>query len=94
MGYRFTERNKYFLRNNVYKQDMNPTDALILTATITFSPFAAIIAYIITYDEYSHHFDKKRAMGQAFQAAIFTFIVFVVMGILSGYVFNTFINQG
>lgn len=73
---------------------MTPTDALILTATITFSPFAAIIAYIITYDEYIHHLDKKGARSQAFQAAIFTFIVFIIMGILSGYVFNTFINKG
>lgn len=72
---------------------MNPTDALILTATITFSPFAAIIAYIITYDEYIHHLDKKSAIRQSIQAAVFTFIVFVVVGILSGYVFNTFVNH-
>lgn len=72
---------------------MNPTDALILTTTITFSPFAGIIAYIITYDEYIHHLDKKSAMKQSFQAAVFTFIVFVIAGILSGWVFNTFINN-
>jgi ABC-type sulfate transport system permease component len=72
---------------------MNPVAALILTATLTFSPFAAIIAYIITYDEYIHHLDKKRAVQQALQAAFFTFIVFIVMGLLSGYVFNTFINH-
>jgi len=72
---------------------MSPTDALILTATITFSPFAAIIAYIITYDEYIHHLDKKDAIKQSLQAAIFTFIVFIIAGILSGYVFNTFVNN-
>ncbi len=73
---------------------MNPVEALILTATITFSPFAAIIAFIITYDEYQHHLDKKSARNQAIQAAVFTFIVFIVVGLLSGYVFNTFIvNQ-
>ncbi|HSX09383.1 MAG TPA: hypothetical protein VLF93_04465 [Candidatus Saccharimonadales bacterium] len=72
---------------------MNPVAALILTATITFSPFAAIIAYIITYDEYIHHFDKKGAIKQAFQAAFFTLIVFIVAGLASGYVFNTFINN-
>lgn len=72
---------------------MNPVDALILTATITFSPFAAIIAYIITYDEYIHHLDKKSTIMQSLQAAIFTFIVFLIAGILSGYVFNTFINH-
>jgi len=73
---------------------MNPVEALILTATITFSPFAAIIAFIITYDEYQHHLDKKSARNQAIQAAVFTFIVFIVVGLLSGYVFNMFIvNQ-
>jgi small neutral amino acid transporter SnatA (MarC family) len=73
---------------------MNPVAALILTATITFSPFAAIIAFIITYDEYQHHLDKKNARNQAIQAAVFTFIVFIVVGLLSGYVFNTFVvNQ-
>jgi len=72
---------------------MNPVAALILTATITFSPFAAIIAYIITYDEYQHHLDKKSARNQAIQAAVFTFIVFIIVGLLSGYVFNTFVNQ-
>jgi uncharacterized membrane protein YbjE (DUF340 family) len=72
---------------------MNPVAALILTATITFSPFAAIIAFIITYDEYQHHLDKKSARIQAIQAAIFTFLVFIVVGLLSGYVFNTFINH-
>lgn len=70
---------------------MNPVDALILTATITFSPFAGIIAFIITYDEYIHHLDKKSARAQAFQAALFTFIVFIAAGILSGYAFNTFV---
>jgi hypothetical protein len=70
---------------------MNQVAALILTATITFSPFAAIIAYIITYDEYIHHFEKKRARGQAFQAALFTLIVFIAVGIASGYVFDTFV---
>ena len=70
---------------------MNPVAALILTATITFSPFAAIIAYIITYDEYQHHLDKKSARNQAIQAAIFTFFVFIVVGLLSGYVFNTYV---
>jgi hypothetical protein len=72
---------------------MDPVSALILTATITFSPFAAIIAYIITYDEYNHHMDKKSAIRQSLQSAFFTLIVFIVVGLASGYVFNTFINH-
>jgi len=72
---------------------MSPVAALILSATLTFSPFAGIIAYIVTYDEYSHHFDPKSAKKQSLQAAIFTFIVFIIVGLLSGYVFNTFVNH-
>jgi Na+(H+)/acetate symporter ActP len=70
---------------------MNPIAALILGATITFSPFAAIIAFIVTYDEYQHHLDKKSAKKQAFQSAIFTFVVFIIVGLLSGYFFNTYV---
>jgi len=70
---------------------MNPVASLILAATITFSPLAAIIAYIITYDEYNHHLDKKSARKQSLQSAFFTFIVFIIAGLLSGYVFNTYV---
>ena len=75
------------------ERDMSPVAALILTATITFSPFAAVIAFIITYDEYQHHLDKKSARNQALQSAFFTLVVFIAVGLLSGYVFNTFINH-
>jgi hypothetical protein len=68
--------------------------ALILAATITFSPFAGIIAYIITYDEYIHHFDKKKAKSQALQMAFFSFFVFVAVGLISGYAFYIYFRQG
>ncbi|MGI8420221.1 MAG: hypothetical protein ACR2LN_06310 [Candidatus Levyibacteriota bacterium] len=44
---------------------MNGTTALIIAATNTFSPFAARIAYIVTFDEYERHFEKKQARRQA-----------------------------
>lgn len=70
---------------------MNPVAALIFAATSTFSPLAAVIAYIITYDEYSRHLDKKSARKQSLQSALFTFIVFIIAGLLSGYVFDTYV---
>jgi hypothetical protein len=72
---------------------MDSTSALILAATLTFSPFAGIIAYIVTLDEYERHMEKKQARGQAFSAALFTFVIFIIVGIVSGFVFNTFISQ-
>ena len=57
--------------------------ALVITVTATFSPFAAVIAYIVSLDEYLHHFEsKKEARKQALRTAIFTLIVFVILGII------------
>ena len=71
---------------------MNSVAALIFGATIVFSPFAAIIAYIITYDEYQHHLDPKSVKKQAWQSAFFTLVVFIIVGLFSGYVFNAYVN--
>jgi len=50
-----------------------------------FSPFAAIMAGIITYSEYLHHFpDNKEPKRMAIQTGIFTFIIFMVISLLIG----------
>jgi len=67
---------------------MGTTSALIFAFTIIFSPFSAMIAYIITYDEYQHHFDSRMAKQKAFQMALFTFVVFVAVGLVSGFAFK------
>lgn len=67
---------------------MTNVSALILATTITFSPFAGIIAYIITLDEYQHHLDAKSAKRQALNIPIFTFVVFIAVGLISGFAFN------
>ncbi len=67
---------------------MDITSSLIFAFTIIFSPFAGIIAYIITYDEYQHHFDKKQAKQRALQMALFTFVIFIAVGLVSGFTFR------
>lgn len=62
--------------------------ALIFAATITFSPFAGIFAYIISFDEYQHHMDKKSARKQALQTAFFAFVIFVAAGLIAGFGFE------
>ena len=63
--------------------------ALVIAVTITFSPFAAFIAYIVSLDEYQHHFEsKKKARNQALQTALFTLVVFVVLGLILSTVFG------
>jgi len=53
---------------------------------LMFCPIAAAMAFLITYEEYSHHYgDKKKPLRMAFEAAIFTFIVFGVLSLLVGF---------
>jgi hypothetical protein len=47
------------------------------------SPLAAVMAYLITYEEYAHHYpDKKQAKKTAWRAAVFTLIFFLALGFL------------
>jgi hypothetical protein len=54
---------------------------------IIFSPFAALMAFLITYEEYSHHYPER---GPAFREALRTFavtlLVFLVLGIAVSFV--------
>ena len=72
---------------------MDRLTALIIAVTVVFSPLASFIAFLITYDEYEHHLSKKDAFRQALQMAIFTLVVFIVVGLVSGYIFNTYIDH-
>jgi tetrahydromethanopterin S-methyltransferase subunit C len=50
---------------------------------LIFSPIAAAMAFLITYEEYSHHYtDKKKSLKVAFEAAIFTLIIFGILSLL------------
>jgi hypothetical protein len=51
-----------------------------------FSPLASATAFLITYSEYLHHYpDKKQPRKLATQAAITTFIVFLMLSIVVGF---------
>ena len=59
---------------------------------VLFSPFAALAAFLIFYDEYSHHFpDRKEPLKIALEAAAFTFVVFVILGVLVGLALSQFL---
>ncbi len=72
---------------------MSNLSALIIAVTITFSPFAGIIAFLVTYDEYKHHFVKRDARKQALKMGLFSLFVFLAVGLISGYVFNQYVNH-
>jgi len=64
---------------------------------LVFIPFviiAAVMAYLITYNEWMHHYPtKKEPRKHALEAAIFTLIFFTVMMVFVVYVFTNFIEK-
>jgi purine-cytosine permease-like protein len=58
---------------------------LVLFVGLFFGSIASIMAYLITYEEYTKHFlEKRKPVLYAFQSAFFTFVVFVVIVCLVG----------
>jgi len=52
---------------------------------LVFSPLAALLAFLLTYNEYQHHFpDNKKPIKMATEAAIFTFFIFMTISLLIG----------
>jgi len=57
-------------------------DFIPLLIGLMLCPIAAVMAFLITYDEYSRHYtDKKKPLKLAFEAAIITFIVFGMLSL-------------
>lgn len=53
---------------------------LAFVIALVFSPFAAAIAFVITYSEYAKHFvDKKKALKKALGMALVAFIFFLIV---------------
>jgi hypothetical protein len=64
---------------------MNGLFALALGIGLILSPIAAIMSYLITYDEYLHHYpDKGTPRRIALQAAALTFFLFVLLSAAIG----------
>jgi len=62
---------------------------IILVIGSVFGLIAAVMAFLTTYEEYTHHFlDKKEPFRLGMRTAVFTFIVFVVLSILAGVILS------
>jgi len=58
---------------------------IALVISLIFSPIAALSAFLITYNEYLHHFpDKKKTREIAVFTAISTFTIFVLIFLVIG----------
>lgn len=46
---------------------------------------AAAMAYLITYEEYRHHFQGRRVHVESLKSAIVTLIFFVILAVAIGF---------
>jgi len=60
---------------------------------LIFSPLASAMAYLITYGEYLHHYpDKKRPVKLAIEAALVTFVFFIVLSFVIGFLLENIVG--
>jgi hypothetical protein len=59
---------------------MDAVEKLVFFIALIFSPFAAAIAFVITYAEYAKHIvDKKKVLKRALRMALVTFVFFLIV---------------
>ena len=59
---------------------------------VIFGFLAALMAFVITWHEYEKHkFIGKRLFKEAFQTAIFAFVVFLLLSFIIGFMLTHFV---
>ncbi|MDI6864480.1 MULTISPECIES: hypothetical protein [Thermodesulfovibrio] len=70
------------------------TNTIYFILLLPFSIIAAVMVYLITYNEYMHHYTtKKEPRKIALETAIFTFVFFIVVGFFIVYVLINWIEK-
>ena len=65
---------------------------LSIVIGIIFGFFAGLMAFIIMWHEYERYkFTSKRLFKESFQSAIFTFVVFLILSFIIGFVLKYFV---
>ena len=68
---------------------------LFVFIALWLSPIAAAMAFLITYGEYTHHLnDRRLPLLHALRASAFTFVVFMVITLLAGFLLARFVLGG
>ena len=71
---------------NVVEQLLGPVITIVTFIGALFGLLASILAYVILYREYQHHFvDGARPRKMALQGALVTLLVFLALSITFGY---------
>ncbi len=69
------------------------SDTIMLVLGTIFGIIASAMAYLITYEEYrKHQFPKQRLIKTSLQSALFTFLFFLILSLILGYVFSNNLN--
>lgn len=67
---------------------------ITLVVGLVFAPLAALMAFLITYGEYQHHYpDKVMPRKLALEAAAGTFIFFLILSIVIGWFLTSIFQQ-
>ena len=70
----------------------NRMNNIVLLIGAIFSPIAALMAFIITYEEYKHHFPEfKISVKKALGISLITLLVFLVLSFLISIIINKII---
>lgn len=65
---------------------------LFIGVGVIFGLLAALMAYLITYNEWLHHYpSKKEPRKIALEAAVFTFIIFLVLSLFIDFIFTNYV---
>jgi len=65
---------------------LKPIVITTFVIVLCFGSVGAVMAFLITYEEYSHHYaSKKEPFRHAMQTAVFTFFVFFVLAMIAGF---------
>lgn len=63
-----------------------PALGLFLAIGLIFGPLAGLAAFLITYEEYSHHgFERGRLIRESLGAAVYAACVMVILVVVAGY---------
>jgi hypothetical protein len=54
----------------------------ILIASVVVGTFAGVIAYLITYNEYQHHFKGRRVVIESLKSAAVAFFFFLCLTVI------------
>ncbi len=67
--------------------------AVSVVISLVFSPLASVMAFLITYGEYSHHYpDKRKPVKLATEAALVTLVFFIVLSFVIGFLLENIIG--